>query len=294
MAFRLKTLGEITRHPLTRDQPRRALERYVRFHLGQLLLPYPLLYPWIGPLRLLARRGWAGVVGNLYTGLYDFEEMGFVLHCLRPQELFVDIGANLGVYALLAAGMCQADVVAVEPIPATYDLLRTQIRLNQLEARIDARCCGIGQTPGKLHFSLQQGTMNHVVEQASAETLEVPVMRLDDLIQGPARMLKLDTEGFELAGLKGGEALLASPELAAVLIELNGSGARYGFSDRECDDLLRRHGLAPYRYFPRQRRFEALSHWRQDQYNTLYLRDVAQMTALAAAAPAFEILQQRI
>jgi len=46
-------------------------------------------------------------------------------------------------------------------------------------------------------------------------------------------MMKIDVEGFEANVIRGMQTLLAQPSLQAVLIELNGLGARYGFSDAD-------------------------------------------------------------
>jgi hypothetical protein len=50
-----------------------------------------------------ATSGMTGATGNLYVGLHEFEEMAFLLHFLRPGDLFADVGANVGSYTILAA-----------------------------------------------------------------------------------------------------------------------------------------------------------------------------------------------
>ncbi len=296
MAFRLKTLSEITSHPLTRQAPLKALGRYVNFHFTQRLFPYSKVYPWVGSLKLLVRKGWAGVVGNVYTGLYDFEEMGFLIHCLREEDLFVDIGANLGVYSLLAAGICKSRVIAVEPVPSTFRQLQGQIRLNSLENLIETHQIGIGQEAGTLRFSQEFGAMNHVVSHSDSQTnvINVPVKTLDQLTELPARVLKLDCEGYELPVLQGASRFLEQAELQAIIIELNGSGQRYGFADQDIDQLLRQHGFRPYRYWPFSRQLEALSHWRSDQHNTLYIRQAEALQPILAASSKIEVLNQKI
>ncbi|MGV3524579.1 MAG: FkbM family methyltransferase [Candidatus Sericytochromatia bacterium] len=287
MAFHFKVLKEITRHPLTVSHPWGALERYARFHISQLVFPHAIVYPWVNGLQLLIRRGQAGLVGNIYTGLYDFEEMFFVLHLLRPNDFCVDAGANAGVYSLLAASV-GAEVLAIEPIPASADLLHSQIRLNELENHIQVARTGLGETPGSLYFTTGQGTMNHVVSAAETTTaqLEVPITPLDTLCTRTPCLIKIDTEGFELPSLKGASRLLSDPTLLGIIVELNGSGQRYGWSDGELDAFLRQQGFAPCRYLPRTRRLESLASWRSDQYNTLYLRDLpAIQTRLNSAKP---------
>ena len=73
-----------------------------------------------------------GATGNLYCGLHEFEEIGFLLHALHPGALFVDVGANIGSYALLAAGVCEGDVVAMETVGSTFACLLDNIALNGL------------------------------------------------------------------------------------------------------------------------------------------------------------------
>jgi hypothetical protein len=43
----------------------------------------------------LRRKSAFCVTGNIYCGLHEFADMGFVLHFLRPGDLFVDVGANI-------------------------------------------------------------------------------------------------------------------------------------------------------------------------------------------------------
>jgi len=65
-------------------------------------MPGPIALPFVGGSVLLAIRGMTGASGNWYCGLAEFEDMALVLHALRPGELFVDIGANVGAYSVLA------------------------------------------------------------------------------------------------------------------------------------------------------------------------------------------------
>jgi len=44
--------------------------------------------------KFLVKTGETGLTGNIYTGLHEFPDMGFLLHFLRAEDLFVDIGAN--------------------------------------------------------------------------------------------------------------------------------------------------------------------------------------------------------
>src|SRR5947207_3361417 len=101
-------LRYITRHPLNRKHPARAVGRFVRWQIGSRLIGGKAAVPFVGPTRLLISRGMHGATGNYYCGLHEFEDMALVLHALRPGDLFFDVGANVGSYTVLAGGAAGA------------------------------------------------------------------------------------------------------------------------------------------------------------------------------------------
>lgn len=95
-----------------------------------------------------------GASGNLYCGLHEFEDVGFLIHYLRPDDLFLDIGANVGTYTVMAAGVTGSSVLAFEPIPTTYARLLSNLRVNSLNSRVVALNIGLGAESGCLVFLL--------------------------------------------------------------------------------------------------------------------------------------------
>ena len=156
--------------------------------------------------------------------------MTFVLHVLRPGDLFFDIGANVGSYTVLAGKVAGASVVAVEPVPATYDALLANVQVNAIGALVDARNCGLAAKPGMLTFTRGQDTTNHVAataEAGSADCVAVPVTTFDALAAGACPLLaKIDVEGYETPVLAGAGESLGNPALRGLILELNGSGER--------------------------------------------------------------------
>lgn len=214
-----------------------------------------------------------GVTGNVYVGLVEYEDMAFVLHLLRKGNAFLDVGANVEVYSILAAGR-GANVLAIEPVPATYEQLLDNIYLNRFHDRIDARNMGVGKEPDELTFSTQTGPTNHVLApgEAGDHAVTVVVDALDTTATGWApTMIKIDVEGFEANVIRGAAGLLAQDSLQAVLVELNGLGARYGFSDADIHAQLLKHGFRPAHYDPVARQLHALEDHRTEG-STLYVR----------------------
>ncbi|HLY71163.1 MAG TPA: hypothetical protein VKR53_15625, partial [Puia sp.] len=83
--------------------------------------------------RVMVKKGQSGMTGNLYSGLHEFEEMMFVIHYVREHDLFFDVGANVGIYTLLAAKLKKARGYSFEPIPSTFYFLRLNMIVNDLE-----------------------------------------------------------------------------------------------------------------------------------------------------------------
>jgi len=266
-------LSFVWNHPLNAQGRLHALFRVLRWQAASRLIGAPIAMPFVDDTRLLMERGMTGATGNWYGGLQEYEEMGFLLHLLRPEDLFVDVGANVGSYTVLAAA-AGAEVVAFEPVPSTFLGLESNVLLNRLQGRVSARNLGLAGTPGRLAFTAGLDTVNHVLRPGEdAEAVEVPVSTLDVELSGrePAA-LKIDVEGFELPVLDGGEATLASPALKAVVLETNGSGEGYGVQDAELFARMARHGFQPAGYDPVRRQLSAA---KTQAGNTLFLRDRA-------------------
>jgi hypothetical protein len=126
----------IINHPLNRKYKLKALLRFIRWQISIYFNPYPIIYPFAEKTKLIISKGMHGATGNLYCGLDEFEDMSFVLHFLREDDLFVDIGANIGSYTLLAANEVGAETISIEPIPATFNTLKTNMRLNNLDKNV--------------------------------------------------------------------------------------------------------------------------------------------------------------
>jgi hypothetical protein len=114
-----RTLRHFLNHPLGRRNRLGTLMRILRWQIGSRALGTAVAVPFVDGTRLLIRAGMHGATGNVYVGLMEYEDMAFVLHLLRKDDAFLDVGANVGVYSILAAGR-GANVLAIEPVPATY------------------------------------------------------------------------------------------------------------------------------------------------------------------------------
>ena len=114
-------------------------------------------------MKFYAQKGDAGIVSNIYHGLYEFEDSIFLLHYVTADDVFFDIGANLGHYSLIMSGSKKCTSYAFEPVPETYQQLEKQVKINHLENLISLHNLGFSDQIGTLHFSTNKGVMNRIV-----------------------------------------------------------------------------------------------------------------------------------
>lgn len=260
----------VQKHPLTKRNILISMWRYFYFNIQS----KEQIKSWIGPLKFFLRKGDAGLVGNYYYGLYEFEESLFLLHLLNEDDLFLDIGANLGHYSLLASGIKGCRSIAVEPVPATYNRMVKNIRLNELQGIITPLPLGISDEPGRVYFSTDKNTMDRIVSSNYKNAVEVAVNRIDDILDNEIPVaIKIDVEGYEYFVLKGAERVLESFNLKVIIMELNESGKKYGKDDRVIYQLLWDKGFRPFEYDFDNRALIALSTYNKHKFNTIFVRD---------------------
>ena len=149
--------------------------------------------------------------GALLNPDYNIEELRFLRAHLRDGGVFVDVGANVGTYALALArdvGMA-GKVIAIEPHPVTHARLAfnhaasgyTQVKLVQAAA---------GGEDGELLIETDGDNLgaSHIVSgDASGKAIRVPSLRLQRILEeaGVSRVdaLKIDVEGYEDRVLTG-------------------------------------------------------------------------------------------
>jgi FkbM family methyltransferase len=269
----LSLLKFITDHPLNRKNKIKAVSRFAKWQINTRLNPYPVVYSYTDKTKLIIQRSMTGATGNLYCGLHEFNDMGFLLHFLRKDDLFVDIGANIGSYTVLAGAHVGATVVSVEPVPQTFEHLKRNIAINQINENVVVHNLALGNEKGHISFTSTFDTMNHVATATETDTIEVPVETLDNILEKEKEpvLLKIDVEGFETDVLNGASSTLQKNSLKAIIIELNGSGSKYGYDEIHLHEKLLVNGYHPYQYNPFERSLTAIDKF--GTHNTIYIKD---------------------
>ena len=268
----LGILKFVWNHPLNTNSRKAAIGRFIKWQINSRLNRFPILYPITSNAKIFAWKGLTGATGNLYCGLMEYEDMGFLLHYLKSSDLFIDIGANVGAYTVLASGEINAKSISIEPIPSTYRNLIDNIAINHLDDKVTALNIGLGKEEASMKFTKSLDTVNHVAVEGEKDIIEVQVNTLDGICPSMPNFLKIDVEGFETEVLLGAAKVLASEELNAIIIELNGSGKRYGFDEDKIHESLVQYGFNPHRYDPLSKRLTVLNTYSKS-HNTIYIKN---------------------
>ncbi len=244
-----------------------------------------VIFPWIDGQRLAVQRGMAGATGNIYVGLHEFADMMFLLHFLRKQDLFLDIGANVGSYTVLASGICRAKTWAFEPDPGSLRHLRRNIAINALDSLVTVFEFAVGREQGEVRFTTGLDTMNRI---AIADDKAVRTVRLNplDALIGSAQpaMMKVDVEGAEDGVLQGAAALLATPSLKIIELETVTPESAHRLAENRFERAY---------YDPFSRRLDRSPNGLRSS-NCLFVRDWPFVAARLAAAEKIEIFNRRI
>jgi len=175
------------------------------------------------------------------------ETVEWILENFRAGDTLFDIGANVGIYAILAAALNpEGTVVAVEPMPANFARLCQNARVNGLR-NLHPYCVAVADRTGLGTFnfaSLLEGSSMHSLGSSGAteqfgETVVlrsgIGLVTLDDLaaLAGAPNLIKIDVDGGEDDVLAGGVGVLRDPALRSVLLEFNWATGSPGPSGRD-------------------------------------------------------------
>lgn len=273
---RINTILEIAMHPSNNGNKISALFKYLRWNIGHRIMAAEYILHLVDNAYIILseRQNYSTLI---YTcGLWDFQEQAFLIHFLRQTEIFVDIGSNVGGYSIIASKVVGAKSIAFEPVPDTYIELKRNIRLNNIELNVQTHCCALGELDGTNYMTKNLGGLNHIVDGSShVDAIQVATSRLDTILSEiNCHVMKLDAEGFELQILRGGEKTITNPSLQAIIIELNGSGDRYGTSDDDVHLKISSYGFSPCTYDARNRSLKPILGYNKNGLNTIYVRDI--------------------
>lgn len=173
-------------------------------------------------------------------------DLQFLNDYLKPGDVMVDVGANIGETVLTAAIRVgsRGRVLGIEPHPRTFRFLQDNVRLNGV-ANVDLVNRAVGAVSGVVQFSDdRRDDMNRV----GGGDIQVPVERLDSLVPADAAiaLLKVDVEGYERFVFEGAPQVLT--RTACVFFEVSGPHfAAFGYRTQDVLAILLASGFRLFR-----------------------------------------------
>lgn len=238
----------VLRHPCNRGRPVRSAARALAWQVRKRLPVGAFATPLADgiALRVCRAHGCSALVH--YVRLPEFDDLSFVRDLLGPRDWFVDVGANVGVYTLLAAARASAGgVIAFEPDPLARDELERNVQLNGLR-NVVVRGEAAGETEREVWFTRELDSRNQVVVEPFAGARRLAWMVTLDSACLPATVpaiVKIDAEGYAGAVLEGARGLLAHERPPAWIVEV--------LDDRSLAGRLRCLGYVACTYDPARR-----------------------------------------
>ncbi len=191
---------------------------------------------------------------NLFLhGDYERNTMRHVRRLIRSGDTVVDIGGNIGFYALEMARLnAPGRLISFEPNPAALDRFKDNRQLNPAITNIELREHGLADAPGGFTLSFNRGNLGSASAFGNApERIEVKVATLDAVLaaNGIDRVdvMKIDIEGGEFAALRGAERIIDnSPRMTLVIEIIDDHCKRAGYTGKELFDFIVAKGFTGY------------------------------------------------
>jgi FkbM family methyltransferase len=177
---------------------------------------------------------------NIFLFGYDDEAEQFIRSKLKAGDTFLDIGANVGFYSMLASSIVgeRGRVISIEPNPKTFGRLRETIEANRI-TNVLALNLGLDRERGRLSLFIDPESGNDTATMVTHDgraSVEVEVYPLDEVAMAhqidSVDYLKIDVDGFEPNVFAGAKRLLSEGKIKFIQAEF-------------CDYWLRRNSSSP-------------------------------------------------
>jgi FkbM family methyltransferase len=187
----------------------------------------------IGPgLRLFVDLSDQVIGMGIIRGSYEAAELDFIRRHLKRGQIALDLGANIGFFAIQMAALVGRGgrVSAFEPVPRHADLLARSVAENSFAERVELVRAAVSEAPGKGNLFAGSDSLNHggsylhrpgATPEVSGNLIGVPIIQLDSFpLRRPVSFIKIDVEGAEPLALRGARRLLRE-DRPTILAELN-------------------------------------------------------------------------
>lgn len=276
----LKTLAYIWAHPNCRNKKIQSFLKFFSWQVYKRLTHQHWDLQLLPNVKLRCYPDSTSAAAVHYCELYDYDEMNFLLRYLRTEDLFLDIGANVGVYTLLAASKIHAGSLhSFEVLPKNYARLQENIKLNQFN-QVNTYALAVSHQSGTVALNVaDEDSIPFISQTKTDNTITVPTDTLDNLLQNCSltnlTLAKMDIEGAELLALKGAVSLLKQQRPYVWILEINDAVNNFDYRKQDVVDFLQKYGYNLYRYSADTNQVSPITLEQQQGNNVLAIADFA-------------------
>lgn len=230
----MNLVSRIWTHPANRNHKWAGLTRLIRWQFHKRIIGNAFTFEYHG-FKMRGHMDSHSVSAAFYfAGLPDWWEMRFAQDYLRPGDKFLDVGANVGLYTLLASALIGDDghVDAFEPAEVPASRLQESLDQNSISHIAQVHRFAVTNHSGQVQFGFSHNDCQAHVRQSNEsneQSAKVPAILLDDFCGDTQyAMGKLDIEGHEPMALEGASKMLSCGNPPVLQIEMAGYSQLYG------------------------------------------------------------------
>jgi FkbM family methyltransferase len=187
------------------------------------------------------------IVPSIVGGYFETIELDLFRLAATKSKTIVDVGANIGLFSVLAAQNARVGGVvhAFEPVPENIEYFKRNAGLNDISSKLQLNELAVGDKKGSLTLYISKEDIAiHSASKAHASgksSISVPMVSLDDYVKEnklKIDLLKIDVEGYDGFVLKGASEMIRT-STPTIFIEYDPIAlVECGFSERDFTEIL--------------------------------------------------------
>jgi FkbM family methyltransferase len=252
-----RILRDVRVHPANKEHPNSAVDRAVGWQVRKRFSRGDVQVSAYG-LDLVLPRSSGSLSNFFYFGeRFEWDTINFIERFLRPGDVVLDVGANVGMFAYAAARRVGEDgrVICFEPLPWAAATIERNAERNDLGDRLVVHRLAASDELATVEFTADLDVSSHMVwteaTGLSRRSVTVDAGPLDDVLQTDRQisLMKLDVEGAEWRALRGFERHLERANPPVIIFEAHDHSLRkMGSSRQDVLDTFEQHGYEMWSY----------------------------------------------
>lgn len=248
----IKAFSRIYTHPQNKGRFFSTTIRLIWWMVNRHFLKLSVIVEMLPGVKLICdpKSSYGSLV--FYNGLPEYAEQMFMYQFVEGGDTIIDIGAHIGSETvLLGSKLGKGHIYSFEPTPGIVQRLKTNISINNLEAKVDVEEMAVSDHDGKTKFYLsKESEINSLHTNKDSKAINIKTISLDKYANlhhlKHVNMLKIDVEGHEYSVIIGSKTLLTKHKIDVIVFEVNDQSGQYYQDNLKTRELLRSFGYKLY------------------------------------------------